>query len=155
MLLIDIKKKVSIRNNYFLSISGAIKVTKLERILILKLIHKVAKLSPNWLALRRGGGGWMSWNKDGSRNPVPLLFLLMFPSQEDLIFNRGERSGRIDTLPKCPFFFSKPRGKQGASHLTSRELQALSSTVWSLVTTWKTDFQELGDRVAASYCTNF
>lgn len=46
MLPIDIKK-VSIRNNYFLSINGAIKVTKLEKILILKLIHKVAKLSPN------------------------------------------------------------------------------------------------------------
>lgn len=28
-------------------------MTKLEKILILKLIHKVAKLSPNYLALRR------------------------------------------------------------------------------------------------------
>lgn len=46
MLPIDIKK-VSIRNNYFLSISGAIKVTMLEKILILKLIHKATKLSPN------------------------------------------------------------------------------------------------------------
>ena len=45
MLPIDVK--VSIRNNYFLSISGAIKVTKLEKMLIWKLIHEVAKLSPN------------------------------------------------------------------------------------------------------------